>query len=250
MNYNKAIFFILSIVIIIGTGTGVRFSLAIAMFMNGIVAYIKGKNKMIPFLWFIMSILSHITMFIPFVLYMICILLKNKPKKIVYVIWGCILMTPSLVLNILMLLSKVPFLNDLLVKFNSYFTPYNPGGNWFLFRVVIFILNLILLIKSQKYINDHKIKSVILLENFIAIIAIVYLPYYYISIRFINIFNNLIIFVMIYNWKNKSNNNYINLILLCTFILFSSYQVILFLEQDYGLVSGLRWFGTIFDLLK
>lgn len=248
--YNKAIFFILSIVIIIGTGTGVRFSLAIAMFMNGIVAYIKGKNKMIPFLWFIMSILSHITMFIPFVLYMICILLKNKPKKIVYVIWGCILMTPSLVLNILMLLSKVPFLNDLLVKFNSYFTPYNPGGNWFLFRVVIFILNLILLIKSQKYINDHKIKSVILLENFIAIIAIVYLPYYYISIRFINIFNNLIIFVMIYNWKNKSNNNYINLILLCTFILFSSYQVILFLEQDYGLVSGLRWFGTIFDLLK
>lgn len=248
--FNKALFFVLSLTIIISVGTGVRFSLAIAFFMNGVVSIQKNNNKLVSLLWFLLSVFSHTTLIIPIIIYIFPFIIKKIPSKVFYIIFSICLLSPPFIIKILELLSSIPALSILIVKLNYYFFPYFPWGSWYLFRLTVFFINLLLLLfKSQKYNKDDKINNIIFLENCLALICLLLLPYYYISIRFINIFNNLMIFIYIYNWYKKNNSKLINLILIIIFCLFSTYQIQLFSENNYGDLSVFDWFDNIFDLV-
>lgn len=247
--YNKAIFFMLSFIIIVGAGTGVRFSMAICFFMNGLYHDVIKHSKW-KYIWYFLSVVSHLTMALLLIIRIIIYICKNKPSKLIYTAFALIMLSPSLIITIFASIAKIPFLSDLAIKLNYYLDPHIPGGPWYLFRMTVFLLTFVLLCKSKKYIHDRGIGPIIQLEFFLAIISICTIPYYFISIRFINIFNNLIIFIMIYNWYKKSNINYINLILLTIFILFSTYQWTLLLEQNYGDLFLYRWVQNIFVILS
>ena len=236
--YNIVILYMLSLVIIIGTATGVRFSLAIAFFLNGIAYMIN--NKKIGIVWFIIAALSHSTLLIPIAIYLFIIIKKNKVKWNEWLLFSIILISPSLLSNIFGLFNNIPILSDLSIKFGYYFHYSMPGGTWYIFRMIIFSLNLCFLARNLKFKNDYEIGAIVNLQIALAIICILTIPYYFISIRFINIFNHLSIILMIYNISKNKNKKIILIIVLITTILYGSYQYTLFTESKYN-------FNDLFD---
>ena len=125
-----------------------------------------------------------------------------------------------------------------------------PWGMWYIIRMIIFFINLILLKQNLKYRNDKIIGEIINLQIILATICILTVPYYFISIRFIYIFNHISIFILIYDLFKKDNKFIIVCVILATIILYGSYQILLFKESIFDITYYTDWINNIFNLLK
>ena len=248
--YNKSLLYLLSISVIATIASGIRFGLATALFSCSL-AFLTNKQRIKGYVFMVLSILSHSTLIFAAIIYLIINLKKNKIGLKDYIFLIIVLIFPSFLTKIISYLSMISFLSSLSQKLGYYYTFYFPGGTWYIFRIIIFILNLILLFKTKKIKFDNPyINSIINLQTYLAIISIFTLPYYNISIRFINLFNNFSIFIMIFNWYKDINKKYINLIIFTVAVLYGTRNFEQMKSYNFGSYSISQWFYNFFSLLK
>ena len=248
--YNLTILYLLSVSILVTIATGVRFSLATSLFICALSFFFENKRKR-GYLFLILSFLSHTTLIFPVIIYLFIHLKKGKVRFFEYIILCIIIFSPSFLIGIITSISSLPYLSNLILKLGYYYQVYFPGGTWYIFRIIIFILNFILLYKTKKIKSDDSFfNSIINLQFFLAIISILTLPYYNISIRFMNIFNNISIFIIIYNNYKNTNQSFIRLLVFSTLVLYGSRNIIQVCNYNFGSRSITEWLGNIVFQLK
>lgn len=183
-------FVVISFLVIFAIATtflGIRYGIAVAVFILALYQDSVRKRPFVGIVLYITSTLLHSSMVLVVMLRALLFVFKNIPwlwYVLVVLSATSVLLMQSLAKN----LSNVPFLSTLSDRADVYTQPYAPIGMVYFLSIGISIIATVLLVLFRKYAkDDNKLSTIFHLNLTVFVIGLVNVQNYYLASRYFTI---------------------------------------------------------------